>query len=43
LRLSLDTREVGRVTIVIDFSTRDAADACLALLEKIEAHLPKNA
>src|ERR1700674_3740308 len=26
-----------------DFSTRDAAEACAALLEKIEAHLPKNA
>jgi hypothetical protein len=32
---------VGRVTIVIDFSTRDAADACAELLEKFEAHLPK--
>ena len=35
---SLPVIELGN-----DFSTRDAAEACAALLEKIEAHLPKNA
>jgi anti-sigma B factor antagonist len=35
---SLPVIELGN-----DFSTRDAAAACAALLEKIEAHLPKNA